>query len=1017
MRKKFNKNLLISGLVLSSTLSLSIISCSTNNENQHSSTVSKKNYDFGLATEPINNLNYIRYKSMDKILPALIDPFVKSGPTSSLKSIIRVNDFNMVMIDTSNTKDANGNDSNNFNDFFKNKGELEQTDGYGRVTGSFLRLADFGFVGGLGKGSLGDLRRGASIYGFRSPKNSNNYFAFTGSLNNKQNLWSNKDVINAQDLRDYLEYILDLNTGSQRLDQVKKYGFRSAERFINAQKDYLQKFNENYKNPWGRRKYILNDKKEWIQDPNQKVWESQVKNENGEPLDTKEIEEIKAAALDFGFYTGQLFLDYTNEEIEKNLEHNPSFFIPNKDKKDNQTFKILVDANATKEADKFKTVTLVANPFVNPYQEFSLSDNKIKTKYNQVANSENSFTAIFDENKTPNLSYLLQNIFMNLYPANRKYIETVAGGIDKFGSDTKQFLTSGPFNMNKDDIILGPQGQIVLEKNKDYYDAKNTITNKIKIYFSTDRNTNATFFEDGYVSQTYIPASKINKYWSNEEYKQYLNKNQGYGTIAFGFNLDNETNASSYIQDQDLRNAIYFAVNREDAIKFVGWDFSFPVNTWTSYGQYRTFDGKNIETYFSDLNSKAKNKKEFNLLNYDFLVHLSKGYTFEKTVRGDLAYDVNTAKYYIERFKAKHPNLQKVYLTFLNNSSDEQKKAGLFLKESLNKAFNGYVDLEIKSLPENTFASFIEEGKYDIIYQNYDKIGGSGAQDYVSVFFFTDEIDSISQKNIAFKDNPVGSYTYAEYIADLVLEKSDYKGNNREKITQALNVYLQKIQQYINNNISEEFNKLKNKDSISNLEISSFSNKYAEQVAKDLEKLEHKSVYNVKFAKNALEYFLTRNENIKYGRLKRMYINLITNEMIVEQIAKLTNDTKTRLAFNQSIDISKVKFDFWNKFIELALQTNTENRSTYSDRIAAFFSGNFTTDELHQGWTQEYVYVFIGELEKIIRDGAFVVPLMEVDTNWEITKIAGVSSLYTFALQYAYDYTNPPLAGLPRKRD
>ncbi|MCU9932313.1 hypothetical protein ONA02_05470 [Mycoplasmopsis felis] len=56
--------------------------------------------------------------------------------------------------------------------------------------------------------------------------------------------------------------------------------------------------------------------------------------------------------------------------------------------------------------------------------------------------------------------------------------------------------------------------------------------------------------------------------------------------------------------------------------------------------------------------------------------------------------------------------------------------------------------LEIKSLPENSFASFIEEGKYDIIYQNYDRLGGNGAQDYVSVFFKTDEIDSLNQKSI-----------------------------------------------------------------------------------------------------------------------------------------------------------------------------------------------------------------------------------------------------------------------------
>ncbi|UWW01181.1 hypothetical protein NW064_02085 [Mycoplasmopsis felis] len=86
--------------------------------------------------------------------------------------------------------------------------------------------------------------------------------------------------------------------------------------------------------------------------------------------------------------------------------------------------------------------------------------------------------------------------------------------------------------------------------------------------------------------------------------------------------------------------------------------------------------------------------------------------------------------------------------------------------------------LEIKSLPENSFASFIEEGKYDIIYQNYDRLGGNGAQDYVSVFFKTDEIDSLNQKSIGFKSNPVGSFTYADYVSDLYKENNNIQLEN-----------------------------------------------------------------------------------------------------------------------------------------------------------------------------------------------------------------------------------------------
>lgn len=41
---------------------------------------------------------------------------------------------------------------------------------------------------------------------------------------------------------------------------------------------------------------------------------------------------------------------------------------------------------------------------------------------------------------------------------------------------------------------------------------------------------------------------------------------------------------------------------------------------------------------------------------------------------------------------------------------------------------------------------------------------------------------------------------------------------------------------------------------------------------------------------------------------------------------------------------------------------------------------------------------------------------MEVDTNWEITRVGGAVSLFNFALQHAYDFTKPPRPGSPRKK-
>ncbi|WP_322949790.1 ABC transporter substrate-binding protein [Mycoplasmopsis cynos] len=955
-------------------------------------------YDFGLATDPINNLNYVRYKSVDKVLPSLVDSFIKNGPNNALKRLISTNQFAMTVVDTSKSLDEKKEPSPLFDDFWKNKNDLAANDGYGLVTGQYYELTNFNLVGGLGKpSSLSDVTKTSTIYTFRNPKNSGNYMAITGFINNKLNRWSNGDYISAQDIRDYLEYILDINTGSQKLDEILKYGIRGAEKFINTQKEYLAKYNRNYINPWGRRKYILDTNGNYIQDPKQQVWQPQIKDASGKFIDAEDVKKIKEAALSFGFYTGQLFLDYENEFIESNLTNNPEFKLD----KDIQEF-IIKDQNGTK-----KKINLVKNPYINPYQEFKVQNNKIITTYNQISNSENGFTMIFDQNKTPNLVFLISNIITNLYPINRKYVETVAGGIDKYGSDPKLFLTSGPFTLDPKEIVLGPQGELVLHKNNEYFDANNTVSNKIKIYFSADRNINTTFFEDGYISQTFIPATKIIRYWSDKEYKDYLNKNSGFGTIAYGFNLDNETNGDSYLQDPDLRNAIYYSINRETIIKFVGWDFSFPVNTFTSYGQYKTQNGKNIETFFTDLKSTTKNNKTFPIQNYDFVVHIAKSFTFEKTRRTDFAYDIETARFYLDRFKKKHPNLKNISLRFLNNSTDEQKNAGLFLRESLKIAFGDYINLELKSLPENTFVSFIEEGKYDIIYQNYDKIGGNGADDYVSTFFKDDGIDSLSQKTIGFKNNPVGSYTYSDYIIGLLLEKQNLLFN-LQSFENLLKNEIKKIKDVILTSYKNDFNAANTA-----LKINEFVKKHVPELVKKF----NNKIYNTHFVSLIIEYLLTNTQNIKYSRVKEAYKNYISTIYTIDQIAEMTKDTKSRLRIQESIQSNGSKFDFWKKFIEISFIKNNETLTEYTDRLSSFFSSNFTTEELKQGWKEESIYVFIGELEKIIRDGAFLVPLMEVDTNWEITRVGGVDSLFRFSLQYAYDYTKPPRPGLPRGKE
>lgn len=103
------------------------------------------------------------------------------------------------------------------------------------------------------------------------------------------------------------------------------------------------------------------------------------------------------------------------------------------------------------------------------------------------------------------------------------------------------------------------------------------------------------------------------------------------------------------------------------------------------------------------------------------------------------------------------------------------------------------------------------------------------------------------------------------------------------------------------------------------------------------------------------------------------------------------------------------------KIIDLSLMKKDESVSQYTERYSAFFSGQFTEKEIQQQFSERKIVATIASLEKIIRDAAPVIPLMEVDTYWEISRVGGVNLLYKYSLQYAYDVNNPPIKTLPTK--
>ncbi|WP_406617119.1 ABC transporter substrate-binding protein [Mycoplasmopsis adleri] len=950
-----SKKILLGALAISSIAStVALTSCG--NTKIHN----VKDYDLGLVSEPINSLNYIKFSSVNKILPSLVESPLKSGPSENIKRILSLPELPMGVYQNNNMPIA---------EYFNNVSASDPQ------TGTYYPLDQFGTAAGV-------LSTDSSIYRpVNLVVNNNKVQSMSISLNEGNSKWSNGDEVTADDFIDAVHYILDLTTGSQRLTGMLQRKFDNAQNLVDIQQEYIKEFGITYTNPF-QYPSLIQVNGVWMYDgfnPNYKLFPSQidkivksqkfanVKKDDAwkKQIQAKEAEILKRleyAVRNLGIYSGRLYWNYSNKDILSSIPYSPDFD-PNADET------IVMLPNPDYMYGKHSMEELANIPqrvatrvkkylFTDRRQKFSSSfdellrrsrklKNKVSVKYSEANKAEynaavnaaynkedtinNDFVKKFDSrvyrftrqlafneysirveyspSEPTSLSNAVQDLQSHLIPINRKFVE-INGGITEFGLNKNKFLTNGPFNL--DEVVLGPQGFVTLLKNPHYYSSDKTLSNKIKILFSSDPNINSALYADKYIAATKIPAIQQLLYWTDINYRKHMKKASGFGTIALAFNLDQEryekaSQNERYIYDENLRCAIYYAIDRNEMLNIVGWNSSYPVITWTAFGQGASSFGDPIELAFDHdymyPNVSDKVKKPIPIENYTHIDHLSKNYNFEHVDRTDKAHHLDIAREYLEKFKKAHPEAKSVKLRYISNSSDEQQNAGLALQDFMTKAFGGYVDIEIKSLPENVYEDFRTKGQFDLLYRNFDAFG-TDAYSYVKVFFRTDGIDTKNAKETGFRNNPSGSWTYADYFAQL-----GYKMGKDGKVT--------------NDNLAAD---------------------------------------------------------------------------------SPAETTRKRLMIKQKV---------WDKIVELVFKKPNETNNDFTNRYTSFFTNQFTPEELKENWTEQSAFAIIAGLEKVVRDGAPVVPLMEVDTYWEISRVNGAENLYTYSLQFAYDIANPPKPYLP----
>lgn len=659
----------------------------------------KKNYTFGLSVDVVSTLNYIKYKSAVQVASSLVEGVAKGGPEQ--KTPI----YNYL--------------------------ELDHV-----ILGSGSGGA---FAMDQGAYQSGTLRRSSSrwiqdrVY---LDHNASAVFAvdsYNSSLDYEYNLngqskWANGEKLTSSNFIDGLVYILDINTGSQRLHDVQTLGIRGVNQFVEAQNAYAKKFGVTYKNPFG---YKYTPLPAGSSPEKAAVWNYYQQMSTQFPTQTTNASErayvdaIEKAARNLGVY-GDSYSSHPR----------------------------LSDAGTPVSLDDLTEYTVEG---IQPFKMIIVADGNIDA-FGFALNRMARYSQYF-------------------LPINRRFVEN-NGGIEKFGIDKEHFLEEGPFLI--EDAILGENGNILLKKDYSYFAKEEILPEKIKLFFQKDPIIAGSLFEDGYISATNIDSVYTRKFFSNGSMRKLISKDAGFGMTGFVMNLDKETNKNPALLNPHLRKALLFAIDRRELIKISGFDATFPsyslIEPTTQTDHWSASEsGVSYGNTFSGDSIKFSNTFSAPVTSSSSLEATGMSQLFANPDQTDRLHNIAEAKREFEIFKSE-TGQSAVNIVFTHDSTPMMLNMGISLKSQFKKVFGGAISLDLKGLPKTIYDTYMSEGNFEMTWKNLDYFSNvNGLASGIDLFMVSDGIRKADLKNIGFINNPTGSWTFKDafkYYDDHVATES-----------------------------------------------------------------------------------------------------------------------------------------------------------------------------------------------------------------------------------------------------
>lgn len=253
--------------------------------------------------------------------------------------------------------------------------------------------------------------------------------------------------------------------------------------------------------------------------------------------------------------------------------------------------------------------------------------------------------------------------FPVFFPVNRAFAEEQG---ENYAQKPEALLANGPYKMTE----WTRGSKVVLEKNKEYWDAKNVKTDKLVFNIVPEASTAVLDFEGGKTDFVKLNSDLIDKYKDDEGFVNVL---EGY-LWYLQYNYDNEV-----LANKNVRMALSLAVDRDQLVGEVLKDGSIVGKGFVPTALATGPDGKD----------------------------------YRETAPEYLTTDKEKAKEYWEKAK-KELGKDEISLRFLFEGSDPAKPAAEFIQSELTSTLDG-LSLEMVSQPKENRIEMQKSGDFDVV--------------------------------------------------------------------------------------------------------------------------------------------------------------------------------------------------------------------------------------------------------------------------------------------------------------